>query len=245
VATPTITVYTPQRNRAAASKTPAVIVFPGGGYKILAIDLEGTEVCDWLTAKGVACVVLKYRVPDSGPHWDKKCRCHVTPPAPLALQDAQRAISMVRAGAAKWNIDPHKIGVLGFSAGGHLSAAVSTHFRRRSYAPVDAADRESCRPDFAVALYPGHLWTDESKFELDPDIRVTKATPPTLLLHAQNDPVDDVNHTLVYYLALRKAGVPTALHIYPHGGHAFGLRPTRELITHWPELVEKWIATLW
>src|SRR5262249_3973199 len=151
---PTLTVYSPQGRNTGA----AVVVFPGGGYHILAMDLEGTEVCDWLTARGITGVLLKYRVPRSGPSWDDSCRCWINPKPATGLQDAQRAIGLVRLHAAEWHIDPHKVGVLGFSAGGHLVAASSNAFRQRTYPPVDAADQESCRPDFAVALYPGHLW---------------------------------------------------------------------------------------
>ena len=180
VSRPTLTVYAPQGDNTGA----AVLVFPGGGYNILAIDLEGTEVCDWLTAKGMTCVLLKYRVPRSGPQWDRKCRCEVNPTAPLALEDAQRTLSLVRFHAAEWHIDPHKIGVLGFSAGGHLSVAVSNAFDRRSYTAVDAADSVSCRPDFAVVLYPGHLWSPRARGEINADIHVTAHTPPTFLLQA-------------------------------------------------------------
>ncbi len=221
-----------------------MVVFPGGGYQILAIDLEGSEVCEWLTAKGITCVLLKYRVPNSGPHWNQKCHCHLYPKAPTALEDAQRTLGLVRQHAAEWHINPHKIGVLGFSAGGHLVAAVSTHFTKREYAPVDAADKESCRPDFAVAIYPGHLWIDDKKFELNPDIQPTKQTPPTFLLQAENDNVDNVNQALVYYIALKDAGVPVEMHLYAQGGHAFGLRKTRLPITEWPELVERWLETI-
>src|SRR3984957_6765867 len=163
VSLPTLTVYSPKGKNTGV----AVVVFPGGGYQILAIDLEGTEVCDWLTSNGITCVLLKYRVPDSGPAWHDDCKCYIHPKAPMALQDAQRTIGLVRFHAAEWHIDPHKIGVLGFSAGGHMVAAMSTHFEQRLYPPVDAADKESCRPDFAVDLYPGHLWTDYKNFKLD------------------------------------------------------------------------------
>lgn len=241
VSQPTLTVYSPP---AANNTGVAVLVFPGGGYKILAIDLEGIEVCDWLTAKGITCVVVKYRVPDSGMHYYEDCRCQRNPVAPMALEDAQRALSMVRSYAKEWHIDPHKIGVLGFSAGGHLSVDISTHSNRRAYQPVDAADKASCRPDFAVVLYPGHLWIDTSKFELNPDIRVTKDVPPTLLIQAEDDPVDSINNTLVYFRALKKANVPVEMHIYAHGGHAFGLRRTEHPITQWPELTEKWLRTI-
>ena len=243
VSQPTMTVYSPRGKNTGA----AVVVFPGGGYQILAIDLEGTEVCDWLTSKGITCVLLKYRVPFSGPHWDGRCKCHINPKAPMALEDAQRTMGLVRFHAAEWHIDPHKIGVLGCSAGGHLAAAMSTHFEQRLYPAVDAADKESCRPDFAVALYPGHLWTsDENKFELNPDIatHITRQTPPTFLLQAEDDAVDDVNHSLVYYIALKNAGVPVEMHLYAQGGHAFGLRRTKLPITGWPQLVETWLGTI-
>jgi acetyl esterase/lipase len=240
VSRPTMTVYSPPGKNTGA----AVVVFPGGGYQILAIDLEGTEVCDWLTSRGITCVLLKYRVPNSGMHWDEKCKCQMRPKSPTALEDAQRTVGLVRFHAAEWQIDQHKVGVLGFSAGGHLAAAISTHFNHRLYPPVDAADQESCRPDFAVALYPGHLWIDDKKFELNPDIHVTQQTPPTFLLQAENDPVDSVNHSLVYYAALKNAGVPVEMHLYAQGGHAFGLRRTEFPITGWPQLVETWLVAI-
>jgi acetyl esterase/lipase len=221
-----------------------VVVFPGGGYYVLAIDLEGTEVCEWLTSKGITCVLLKYRVPDTGPHWDKQCQCQRYPKAPMALEDAQRTVGLVRFRAADYHIDPHKIGVLGFSAGGHLAADISTHFDRRLYPAIDAADKESCRPDFAVVLYPGHLWNSSRKFELNPEVAVTRQTPPTFLLQAENDDVDNVNNSLVYYIALKNAGVPVEMHLYAEGKHAFGLRPTKSPITRWPALVETWLGTI-
>lgn len=236
VSRPTITVYSPKVKNTGA----AIIVFPGGGYEILAIDLEGTEVCDWLTSRGITCVLLKYRVPAprSAPNWG------AYPQSPIALEDAQRALGLVRYHAAQWHIDPHKIGVLGFSAGGHLVAAISTHFKQRLYKAIDAADRVSCRPDFAVALYPGHLWIDHKKFTLNPNIPVTNQTPPTFLLQAENDHVDNVNDSLVYYIALKNAGVPVEMHLYADGGHAFGLRRTEFQITAWPQLVETWMRTI-
>jgi acetyl esterase/lipase len=236
VSRPTMTVYAPTGNNTGV----AVVVFPGGGYEILAIDLEGTEVCDWLTAKGITCVLLKYRVPAprSAPNWG------AYPQSPIALEDAQRTVGLVRSHAAEWHIDPHKIGVLGFSAGGHLVAAVSTHFEHRLYPPVDAADKESCRPDFAVALYPGHLWIDEKKFELNPNLPVTRQTPPTFLLQDEDDHVDNVNDSLVYYIALKNSGVPVEMHLYTQGGHAFGLRRTNFPVTAWPLLVETWLGTI-
>jgi len=232
-------VYSPAGKNTGA----AVIVFPGGGYQILAIDLEGTEVCDWLISKGITCVLLKYRVPNGGPSWDQQCGCDVHTRLSRPLEDAQRTIALVRFHAAAWHIDPHKIGVLGFSAGGHMVAMVSTHFDRRMYAAVDSADRESLRPDFAVALYPGHLF-DYATDSLNADLHVTKDTPPTFLLHAENDNVDGPTNSLSYYTALKDAGVRVELHMYAEGGHAFGLRPTAFPITAWPRLVERWLQTL-
>jgi acetyl esterase/lipase len=190
-------------------------------------------------------------VPDSGPTWKDNHRYY--PKVQTALQDAQRTLGLVRQHAAQWHVDPHKVGVMGFSAGGHLVAAVSTHFDRRTYPPVDGADRLSCRPDFAIALYPGHLWAhedddratrDETDLRLRPDIRVRADTPPTFLLQAEDDHVDGVEQSLAYYVALQKAGVRTEMHLYAQGGHAFGLRPTKLPIGHWPELVEQWLHTI-
>src|SRR5262245_60073040 len=158
VSVPTMTVYSPKGKNTGT----AVIVFPGGGYQVLAIDLEGTEICDWLTSKGITAVLLKYRVPNSGANWDQPCGCDRDTRSSKALEDAQRTISLVRSQAAKWHIDPRKIGVIGFSAGGHMVASVSTRFSHRVYRPVDTADSASCRPDFAMALYPGHLFDRET-----------------------------------------------------------------------------------
>jgi len=247
VSRPTMTVYPAQGRNTGA----AVVVFPGGGYQILAMDLEGSEICDWLTTRGITCVLLKYRVPNSGPTWTNGRRYY--PKVQTALQDAQRTLGLVRLHAAEWNVDPHKIGVMGFSAGGHLVAAVSTHFAERTYTPVDAADALSSRPDFAIALYPGHLWIHEDEddatrdvtdLKLRPDIRVRPDTPLTFLLQAEDDHVDGVEQSLAYYVALQKAGVPTERHLYAQGGHAFGLRPTKLPVDAWPELVERWMKTI-
>jgi acetyl esterase/lipase len=230
----------------------AVIVFPGGGYRMLAMGGEGTDVCDWLVSRGITCVLLKYRVPGSGPYWNDACNCRRIPAIPMALQDAQRAMVLLRARAQALLIDPHKIGVVGFSAGGHLVAAISNATTLR-YARVDAADDNSTRPDFAIALYPGHLWAhkdedpatrDDTHLDLNPDIVVTDRTPPTFLVQAGDDNVDGVQQSLAYYVALQKAGVPTEMHIYPEGGHAFGLRPSKHPISKWPTLVEQWLRTI-
>ncbi|HEV2351045.1 MAG TPA: alpha/beta hydrolase [Terriglobia bacterium] len=238
VSRPTMTVYAPKEKNTGA----AVVVFPGGGYEILAIDLEGTEVCDWLASKGITCVLLKYRVPGAGLHPESG----PYPKSPMALEDAQRTMGLVRFHAAEWHIDPHKIGVLGFSAGGHMVAAMSTHYDHRLYAAVDAADKESCRPDFAVAIYPGHLSLADNSFALNPDIRthITRQTPPTFLLQNEDDHVDRVEDALSYYAALKKAGVSVEMHLYAQGGHAFGLRRTKFPATAWPQLVETWLGTI-
>lgn len=240
VSRPTMTVYSPKGKNSGA----AVVVFPGGGYQLLAIDLEGTEVCDWLTSRGITCVLLKYRVPHTGPDWDKQCGCYRDTKSSMALVDAQRTLRLVRFNAAKWRVDPQKIGVLGFSAGAHLAVEMSTRFEQRLYPLTDAADKESSRPDFAVVLYPGRLWTKDEKLELSPLITVTGKTSPTFLVHAEDDDVNSVNHSLVYYAALKKAGVSAEMHLYAQGGHAFGLRRTKLPITAWTQLMEKWLETI-
>jgi len=260
VTRPTMTVYAPKGRNTGA----AVVVFPGGGYQILAIDLEGTEVCDWLTQKGILCVLLKYRVTNVGPY----PRSGPYPESPMALEDAQRTLGLVRFHAAEWHIDAHKIGVLGFSAGGHLVVAMSVHFDRRLYPRVDATDDVSCRPDFAVAIYPGHLSRAAAEYDAgfgakkyalpqpdalsaadenlgsNPDLRVTSQTPPTFLLQAEDDHIDSVHDSLSYYIALKKANVPAEMHLYAQGNHAFGLRHTNLPITDWPQLVETWLGTI-
>jgi len=232
VTRPTMTVYSPSGTNTGV----AAVVFPGGGYMCLAMDIEGTEICDWLNSKGITAVLLKYRVPVN--------RAGEYAESPLALQDAQRTLGLVRFHAAEWHIDPHKIGVIGFSAGGHMVAATSTHFEKRSYPAVDAADQESCRPDFAIACYPGHLWKRVGPLELNPNVPVTTNTPPTFLVQAENDPTDPVFESVVYYIALKNAGVPVEMHLYAQGGHAFGLRHPEFPISEWPQLVEKWLGTI-
>lgn len=231
VSVPTLTLYTAKRGVSGAG--PAVVVFPGGGYNILAIDLEGTEVCDWLTSAGINCILLKYRVPKTGPY----------PKSPAALQDAQRAMGLVREHATEWGIDPKRVGVLGFSAGGHLAAALSTHYDQRVYDPIDAADKLSCRPDFAVVVYPGALALADKNFAPNPDINPTADTPPTFIGQAEDDPVH-VENAVVYFLALKNAKVPAELHIYAQGGHGYGLRRTALPVTAWPQAVETWLHTI-
>ncbi len=229
VSSPTLTLYTPTGHNTGA----AVVVFPGGGYHILAIDLEGTEVCDWLNSIGVNCVLLKYRVPDSGPY----------PKSPAALQDAQRALGLVRQHAAEWGIDSNRVGVLGFSAGGHLAAAISRHYDQRLYDPIDAADKLSCRPDFAVVVYPGYLALEKEDFAPNHDIQPTANTPPTFIVQAEDDPVH-VENAVVYFMALKNSKVPAELHVYAQGGHGYGLRRTALPVTTWPQSVETWLRTI-
>lgn len=249
VSKPTITIYSPKEKNTGA----AVIVFPGGGYNKLAINLEGSEICEWLASIGVTGILLKYRVPASGPHYDKDCRCEKDPIRPFALQDAQRAMGLVRSRAKEWNIDPDKIGVMGFSAGGHLVADVSTNYRKRAYPVMDEIDNVSCKPNFGIAMYPGHMTFHTTRpYELNKTLPVDSNTPPMFLLQAGNDNVDTIQHSLVYYIALKKAGVPTEYHIYAEGGHAFGLNESAQKIPNWTELpiadweklVERWLRTI-
>jgi acetyl esterase/lipase len=228
VSTPTITIYRPDP---AKDTGATVVVCPGGGYYILALDLEGTEVCAWLNSIGVTGVLLKYRVPgrDGREHYA------------AALQDAQRAVGMVRQRAPGLGLDPQRIGILGFSAGGHLSAALGANYEKRNYAAVDAADAVSCRPDFAVLIYPGYLAADGAGMGVRPEVTPVKdRTPPTFLAMAEDDPVH-VENALNYYLALKNAGVPAELHLYPTGGHGYGLRRTADDVTTWPDRVADWL----
>ncbi len=229
VSQPTLTVYKPGGKNTGA----AVVVFPGGGYNILAIDLEGTEVCDWLNSAGVTCLLLKYRVPGTGPY----------PKSNAALEDAQRAMGIVRQHAAEWGIDANRIGVLGFSAGGHLSAAISNHYEHRLYEPIDDADKLSCRPDFSIVVYPGYMALADQDFAANPDIVPTANTPPTFIVQAEDDPVH-VENAVVYFMQLKKAKVPAELHVYSEGGHGYGLRPTGLPVTGWPKLVDTWLRTI-
>ena len=231
-----MTVYSPKGLNTGA----AVIVFPGGGFRVLAIDLEGTEIFDWLTSRGITCVLLKYRVPGGNDYCDEKCRCRIFPKIPLALQDAQRAIKLVRSKVTELHLDARKIGVIGFSAGGYLVAQTS-NIVASAYAPVDAVDKLSSRPDFAIALYPGHLCRSGV---LEPGIRVTKETPPTFLLQAWDDPVDPICNSTLYARALDRAGVPAEVHLFAKGGHAFGLREKDHPLAAWPLLVENWLKEI-
>jgi acetyl esterase/lipase len=237
VTVPTMTIFPPKGRNTGA----AVIVFPGGGFKAVVITSEGTEICNWIASKGMTCILSKYRVPKTGHHYDDRCKCGVTPKVPLALQDAQRTIRLVRAKAQHLRIDPHKIGVIGFSAGGYLAVQTSNTFKP-VYRPIDDIDRISSRPDFAIVLYPGHLCRPGIK--LDPDIHVTKETPPTFLAQAWDDPVDEICNSTLYARALDDAGVPAEVHLFAKGGHAFTLRRIDHSVAIWPSLVETWLREL-
>lgn len=227
VSQPTITIYRPPANKDTGA---AVVVCPGGGYHILALDLEGAEVCEWLNSIGVTGILLKYRVP-SRAGLDKHT---------ASLQDAQRALSFVRFHASEWHITTNRIGILGFSAGGHLSAAASTRFDQRAYEMVDEADAASCRPDFALLIYPAYLTVKEQGDKIAPELTISAKTPPTFLVQTGDDGVR-VENSLYYYLALKNAHVPAELHVFPEGGHGYGLRTTEKQVTAWPKRAEEWL----
>jgi acetyl esterase/lipase len=230
VSVPTITLYKPK----VQGNGTTVVVFPGGGYRYDSIDLEGTEVCGWLNSINVTCALLKYRVPGSGPY----------PKSAAALQDAQRAMGMVRLHVAEWGIDPHRVGVMGFSAGGYLAAAISNLYQQRLYETIDAADQLSCRPDFAVVVYPGALTLPEQNFAVNPAIHPTADTPQTFILQAEDDYTAHVENAVAYFMELKNAKVPAELHIYAQGGHGFGLRPRDLPVMGWPKLLETWMHTI-
>jgi len=229
VSMPTLTLFQPPPDKDTGA---AVVVCPGGGYNILAMDLEGTEVCQWLNSAGVTAVLLKYRVPA------RKGQERYSAP----LQDAQRTLSLTRYHAAEWRIDPKRIGILGFSAGGHLSAAASTRFDKRAYEPVDEADQASCRPDFVMLIYPAYLVRKDGP-ELAPELTVTSNTPPTFLVQTEDDGVR-VENSLFYYLALKQANVPAEMHLFAEGGHGYGLRESDQAVSSWPKRAEEWMRGL-
>ena len=223
----TMTVYRPAKEKETGA---AVIVCPGGGYSILAMNLEGTEICRWLNSIGVTAILLKYRVP-ARPGRERY-------DAPL--QDAQRAMGVTRHQAKEWGIDPKRIGILGFSAGGHLSAALSTNYETRTYPAVDDADKENCRPDFTVLIYPAYLTREDDRSKLAPEIKVTPKTPPAFLAMTEDDPIH-VENVFTYGLALKNAKVPFEMHVYPVGGHGYGLRPSVNAATTWADRAGEWI----
>ncbi len=227
VSRPTISVSRPPREKDTGA---AVIVCPGGGYHILAMDLEGTEVVEWLNSIGVTGILLKYRVPvrPNRERYD----------APL--QDVQRAMSLTRKNAKEWGLDPKRVGVMGFSAGAHLATTLSCNFEKRNYDPIDDADQLNCRPDFVLLVYPAYLTLEKQMDVVSPELKVTRQTPPTFIVQSQDDPIP-VEGSLYYYRALKNAQVPAELHLYPVGGHGYGLRPTDQAITRWPTLAAQWL----
>jgi acetyl esterase/lipase len=229
VSEPTIAVYRPQPGNDTGA---AVLVCPGGGYYILAMDLEGTEVCDWLNSIGVTGVLLKYRVPLR----------EGRPMYAAPLEDAQRAMGLIRSRADEWGIDRLRVGVLGFSAGGNLAAVLSAGKGTRSYPRVDAADDVNCRPNFQILIYPAYLVAEGVGTKVNPEVAVTGETPPTFLVMAQDDPVH-VENVIGYALALQQANVPMELHVYPSGGHGYGLRPTKDFVTTWPARAADWMRS--
>jgi acetyl esterase/lipase len=240
VTRPTMTVYRPKGRNTGAT----MMVLPGGGFYAVATDLEGTEVCDWVVRQGMTCVLLKYRTPQVWPQENGKQQ---RPKVLLGLEDAQRAMGVLRQRASTYGIDPHKIGVIGFSAGAYLVANMS-NTEERTYPATDAADRQSPRPDFAIVAYTARM-LDNSKgrntLDLQPWVKISPNAPPTLIIHAMNDPTDNVRQGMAYALALNDAGVPVDMRLYAKGGHAFGMRPTADPITReWPGQVKQWLRTL-
>lgn len=229
VSTPQLAIYRPAKDKDTGA---AVVVCPGGGHYILAYDLEGTEVAEWLNEIGVTGIVLKYRVPFRDPNNRSLA----------AVQDGQRAMSLVRNHAGEWGLDPKRIGILGFSAGGQLAAMVSVLDEQRQYEAVDDVDKVSCRPDFAVLVYPGGL-TDRDPPKLRDDVKVTKNTPPMCFVHAFDDNASVLN-SLLLATELKKVGVPAELHIYATGGHGYGLRHVDgQPVTDWPKPCAAWLKT--
>jgi acetyl esterase/lipase len=233
VSIPTITLYRPPQDK---DNGATVLVCPGGGYETLSMDLEGTEVCQWLNSVGVTAVLLKYRVPARN-----GLERYSAP-----LQDVQRALGLVRYHATEWHIDPKRIGIIGFSAGAHLSAAASTRFEKRNYEAVDESDQVSCRPDFAMLIYPAYLIHQEGSDlgpNLAPELTVTSNTPPTFLVQTEDDQIH-VENALFYYLALKNANVPAELHLFAKGGHAYALRKSDKAVMSWPKRAEEWMREL-
>jgi acetyl esterase/lipase len=230
VSKPTLTIYRPPK--AKASRT-AIIICPGGGYWNLYWQLEGEEVAAWLNSIGVTGIILKYRVPRR-PDEPK------TEPAWRPLQDAQRAVSLVRQRADTWGIDPSRIGIIGFSAGGHLAIATATRFEKRTYAPLDDTDKVSCRPDFAIPVYSGYLKHKE-KDELSAGLSVPTNSPPVFLVHGGDDIVSSPDNSVFMYLALRRAGVPAELHVYATATHDFGVRPSEHPYSDWTSACVRWL----
>jgi acetyl esterase/lipase len=230
VTKPTITIHRPAKDKDTGT---AMLICPGGGYWNLYWQLEGEEVAAWLNSLGVTGIILKYRVPRR-PDEPKG------EPARRPLQDAQRALSLVRSKGSEWGIAPQRIGMVGFSAGGHLAIATATSFDKRTYEPIDDVDKVSCQPDFAVAVYSGYLNVAD-KDELAPGLRIPAGTPPIFLAHGGDDIVSPPEHSVLMYLALKRAGVPAELHIYATATHDFGVRASDQPCSTWTESCANWL----
>ncbi len=228
VSTPQITVYRPDPEKDTGA---SVVICPGGGHHILAYDLEGTEVAQWLNSLGVTGIVLKYRVPFRDPK--KRWRA--------AVQDAQRAVSLVRSQAGQWKLDPQRIGICGFSAGGETAGLTCLFHNQRQYEALDQVDEVSSRPDFAILVYPGGF-AKKGRAELRDHIKVTQEVSPMFFVHAFDDKIS-VQNSLILAGKLKEAGVPAELHIYSEGGHGYGLRPTDQPVTSWPARCEEWLRS--
>jgi acetyl esterase/lipase len=228
VSKPTLTIYRPAKDKDTGV---SMLIAPGGGYHNLGWDVEGEEVAAWLNSIGVTGIILKYRCPRRP--GDVK---GVPPLGPL--KDAQRAVSLVRSKAVEWGIDPHRIGIVGFSAGGHLSGATATNFEARAYEPVDDLDKVSCRPDFAVLLYSGYFQLNGA---LSPTIKTPAGIPPLLILHASDDPISEVDHSITMYTAMKHAGAPVELHVYATGGHGWGVRKIGHPCETWTDRCVDWM----
>jgi len=230
VSVPTLTVYQPAKDQANGA---CVVIAPGGGYHILAWDLEGIEIAEWFNSFGVTAVLLKYRVPH--PKRDRDDH----PP----LQDAQRAIRLTRHHAKAWNIDPDRIGMLGFSAGGHLTVATGTQYNKKTYEPIDDADKLSAKPNFLIPIYAAYLGDPKDDKKLNPDLNIDKNTPPMFLAVTLDDKMRGL-HAGLLLAELKKAGVPAEAHIYTKGGHGYGLRPSDNPVSGWPRLCEQWMRSM-
>jgi acetyl esterase/lipase len=230
VSTPTLTIYKPTKVKNTGT---SVVICPGGGYWNLYWELEGEEVAAWLNSLGITGIILKYRVPRRKDEVEAD-------PAKRPLQDAQRAISLIRGKAKEWDINPHRIGIVGFSAGGHLAIATATNFEKRTYKALDEIDKVSCRPDFAILAYPGYLKV-KGKEELSPGLHVPKETPPVFLVHGGGDIISEPGHSVVMYLALKRAGVSAELHIYDGATHDFGVRPVKHACATWTKACAEWL----
>lgn len=230
VTTPTLTVCRPLKVEETGT---AVIICPGGGYWDLYWQLEGEEVAEWLNSLGVTGIVLKYRVPRRPDEPERE-------PARRPLQDAQRAVRLVRSKAGEWGLQASRIGMVGFSAGGHLVIATATSFEKRTYEPRDGVDALSCRPDFTIAVYPGYL-KPKDKDELAPGLQIPPGTPPVFLAHGGADVISPPEHSVVMYLALRRAGVPAELHVYAGAAHDFGVRASDQPCSTWTTACATWL----